>query len=85
MAEFAVIKRSEAPRRPTTPGPLRSRMAEYEGYVASLKKGQAGKLVPAGDESLRAVALRVSRAGQRLARPIEVWTVDGAVYFRLRP
>jgi hypothetical protein len=82
MAEFAVVKQSQAPRRPTTPGPLRARMAEYEDYVASLKKGQAGRLVPAGSESVRAVAVRVSRAAKRIARPTEVWTVDGAVYFR---
>lgn len=82
MAEFAVIKRSDAPRRPTSPGRLRARMAEYEDYVASLKKGQAGKLVPGDGESVRAVAVRVTRAAKRIARPTEVWTVDGAVYFR---
>ncbi len=85
MAEFAVVKQSQAPRRPTTAGPLRARMAEYEGYVASLKRGQAGQLVPDLGESPRAVAVRVSRAAKRLNRPVEVWSVDGAVYFRLSP
>jgi hypothetical protein len=60
-------------------------MAEYEGYVASLKKGQAGRLIPSDGESPRAVALRVTRAAQRLARPMDVWVLDGAVYFRLQP
>jgi hypothetical protein len=59
-------------------------MAEYEGYVASLKKGQAGKLVADGDESLRAIMLRVTRAGNRVSKPVEAWAVDGAVYFRRR-
>jgi hypothetical protein len=58
-------------------------MVEYEGYVASLKKGQAGKLVPDPTESPRSIALRVSRAAKRLGRPLDVWTVDDAVYFRL--
>jgi hypothetical protein len=58
-------------------------MAEYEDYVASLKKGQAGKLVPTDGEAARALALRVSRAAKRLGRPLEVWTAEGAVYFKL--
>jgi hypothetical protein len=82
MAEFEVIKQSQAPRRPTSPGPLGERMAEYDDYVGSLKRGQAGKLVPADGESLRGIVLRVTRAAKRLSRPIEVWTVDGTVYFR---
>lgn len=85
MAELTAIKQSEAPRRPTTPRRQRARMAEYEDYVASLKRGQASRLIPSRAESLRGVALRVSRAGKRLNRPLETWTVDGAVYFRLNP
>ncbi|MEX0781791.1 MAG: hypothetical protein WD557_04010 [Dehalococcoidia bacterium] len=83
MAEFAVIKQSQAPRRPTTPGPLRARMAQYEDYVASLRKGEAGRLVPTDGEAARGLALRVTRAATRLGRPVEVWTAESAVYFKL--
>ncbi len=85
MAEFAVVKASQAPRRPTIPARLRARMAEYEVYVVSVKKGQAGKLVPDDDETSRAVAVRVTRAARRRAKPMDVWTADGAVYFRPQP
>lgn len=82
MAEFDVLKASEAPRPSSLPTRLAARMREYEDYVMSLKKGQVGKLVPGSNESARSVALRVSRAGKRSGRVLDTWVVDGTVYFK---
>lgn len=82
MAQLTVIEVADAPKRPTTPKGLRDRMAQYENYVMGVKKGQVGKLIPSDGESSRAVAVRVSRAGKRIRRPLDVWSVGGAVYFR---
>ncbi len=59
-------------------------MAEYERYAGGVKAGQVGKLSPTGGESTRSVAVRISRAGKRIGRPIEAWVADGAVYFANR-
>ena len=58
-------------------------MAEYEGFVNSMKKGTVGKLSPSSAETARAVAVRVSRAGKRLGRSVDVWVVDGVGYFNV--
>ena len=81
MAEFSVIKESEAPKRRSYPNALRARMASYEGYIAQVGKGQVGKLEPTQAETPRGLALRINRAGKRSGKAVRAWVVDGAVYF----
>lgn len=81
MAEFTVIKDTEAPRPARQTGRLAARMREYEHYVQQVKQGQAGKLVPAKGETPRAIAMRVSRAAKRLGKSANTWVKDGVVYF----
>jgi len=85
MADFTIINSADAPHRPTTPAALRRRMAEYDGYVTRVKKGEAGKLVPGRNESARGLALRITRAGKRNGRMVSAWVADdGAVYFSVQ-
>ncbi len=81
MAEFSVIKDTEAPRPARQTGRLAARMREYEHYVQQVKQGQAGKLVPAKGETPRAIAMRVSRAAKRIGKSANTWVKDGVVYF----
>ena len=83
MAEFAVVKESEAPRPARQTGRLAARMREYEKYIESVKSGQVGKLSPSRGESPRGIALRVSRAGKRVGKSVNTWVVDGVVYFSI--
>lgn len=83
MAEFSVIKETEAPRPARQTGRLAARMREYEKYLDSLGPGKAGKLVPGKGESARGIALRVSRAAKRTNRTANTWVADGVVYFTL--
>jgi hypothetical protein len=83
MAIFSVIDAAQAPRRLRQSGRLATRMVEYETFVNGVKKGHVGKLSPAAGETARGVALRISRAGKRIGRSIDVWAADGAVYFKL--
>ncbi len=84
LVDFTVIDASRAPR----PGGPKSRfadqMATFDSYVASLKKGQVGRLLPEEGETARGLAMRVRRAGARLNKPLETWILDGASYFKLR-
>ncbi len=81
MAEFFVIKESEAPRPARQKGRLAARMREYEKYVEQVPRGQVGKLVPDVGETPRALAMRVSRAARRMGKNANTWVVDGIVYF----
>ena len=81
MAEFSLVKESDAPRPARQTGRLAARMREYEKYVDSVTNGKVGKLTPSKGESPRGVALRVSRAGKRSGKSINTWVVDGLVYF----
>ena len=83
MAEFTVIKESEAPRPTRQTGRLASRMREYERYVDGVPTGKVGKLAPSRGETPRGVALRISRAGKRMNKSINTWVVDDVVYFQL--
>ncbi|MEO6044868.1 MAG: hypothetical protein ABIQ47_13260 [Tepidiformaceae bacterium] len=82
MATFIVLDASKAPKAPPKRSPLAARMAEYERYAVGVKGGQVGKLVPTGGESTRSVAVRISRAGNRIGRSVDAWVADGAVYFK---
>jgi len=83
MAEFAVIKESEAPRPARQTGRLAARMREYEKYVESVPTGKVGKLTPSRGETARGIALRISRAAKRSGKVSNTWVVDGTVYFSL--
>ena len=83
MADFSVIKDSDAPRPARQTGRLAARMREYEKFVEAVGSGKAGKLVPARGETARGIALRISRAAKRQGKATETWVVDGTVYFRV--
>lgn len=83
MAEFTVIKESDAPRPSRQSGRLASRMREYEKYVDGVQSGKVGKLTPSRGETPRGIALRISRAGKRMNKSINTWVVDDVVYFQV--
>ncbi len=82
MAEFSVIKESDAPHPARQTGRLAARMREYEKYVEGVPNGRVGKLVPGRGETSRGVALRVSRAAKRLHKSITTWVHEESVYFK---
>jgi len=83
MAQFSVVKESDAPRPARQSGRLAARMREFEGYVDGVKRGEVGKLTTGRDETARGLALRISRAAKRKNRAIETWVVDNVVYFKV--
>lgn len=84
MAEFSVIKESEAPRPARQNPGLAVRMREYEAFVRDVAPGKVGRLTPSAGESVRAVNLRISRAGTRIGKPVNTWIADGSVFFSPR-
>ncbi len=45
--------------------------------------GEVGSLVLSDGETLRSFKSRIERAAERLNICVAVWTIEGAVYFRL--
>jgi hypothetical protein len=83
MAEFTVIKDSDAPRPARQTGRLAARMREYEKYIDAVPAGKVGRLTPSRGETARGIALRISRAAKRQGKSSNTWVVDGTVYFSL--
>ena len=83
MATFSVIEAAKAPPQPKPYSTSRARQAQYDAFVAGVKKGQVGQLRPSDDETARGVALRISRAGTRTDKAVQAWVVDGVVYFKV--
>jgi hypothetical protein len=83
MAEFTVIKDSDAPRPARQTGRLAARMREYEKYIDAVPSGKVGRLTPSRGETARGIALRISRAAKRQGKISNTWVVDGTVYFSL--
>jgi hypothetical protein len=81
VAEFTVVKETEAPRPSRQTGRLAARMREYERYVESVGPGKVGKLVPNRGETSRGIALRISRAAKRANKTLNTWVVEDTVYF----
>lgn len=83
MAEFTIIKESDAPRPTRQSGRLASRMREYEKYADAVPAGKVGKLVPSRGETARGLSLRISRAAKRTHKSINTWMLDDVVYFSI--
>jgi hypothetical protein len=55
---------------------------QYEGFLQAIN-GDVGELELSPDEQVRSVKVRLRRAATRLSREIEIWDVNGRVYFRV--
>ncbi len=76
--------RADAARRfAERPVRTRKRISEFERFVLAIAPGEVGRLVLTEDETLRSFKSRIERAAERLNIFLAVWTVEGAVYFRL--
>ena len=70
------------------PTPARSSKAvqeaqlQYEGFIQAINS-DVGELELSPDEQVRSVKVRLRRAATRLSREIEIWDVNGRVYFRV--
>jgi hypothetical protein len=81
MAKFQKIAKADAPLPLKQSGRLNARMRLYEDHVRSIGAGEVGKLTPDKDETARGLALRTSRAGRRVGKPVKTWIDRNIVYF----
>ena len=60
---------------------VREEQKRYEEFIQAVG-GDVGELELSGEEGLRAVKVRLRRAGTRLGKDLEIWDVNDRVYFK---
>ena len=82
MPRLIVRSASEVPAPTRSPKAVREAQLQYESYVQSINS-DVGELELGPDENIRSVKVRLRRAASRLDRDIDIWDVNGKVYFRV--
>lgn len=72
------------PKRALRQSQRRQVQTEYEGYVASLVPGHAGKVTLEKGEKMSMVRDRLRSAAKRLDKPVQLRRKGGVLYFRLK-
>jgi hypothetical protein len=82
MPTLTIRRPEEVPSPSRSPRSVREAQALYEGFIQAID-GDVGDLELAADEQARSVKVRLRRAATRLGREIDIWELDGHVYFSL--
>ena len=82
MPSLKVRDASEVPTPSKSSKAVHEAQLQYEGFIQAIN-GDVGELELSPDEQVRSVKVRLRRAATRLSREIEIWDVDGRVYFRV--
>jgi hypothetical protein len=80
MPNLQIRNASEVPSPNRTSKSVHEAQLQYEGFIQAID-GNVGELELSPDEQVRSVKVRLRRAATRLSREIEIWDVDGRVYF----
>jgi hypothetical protein len=82
LPSLKVRNASEVPTPTKSSKAVHDAQLQYEGFIQAIN-GDVGELELSPDEQVRGVKVRLRRAATRLSREIEIWDVDGRVYFRV--
>jgi hypothetical protein len=82
LPSLKVRNASEVPTPSKSSKAVHDAQLQYEGFIQAIN-GDVGELDLSPDEQVRGVKVRLRRAATRLSREIEIWDVDGRVYFRV--
>jgi hypothetical protein len=81
MPRLQVRKASEVPSPSRSSRAVQEQQRLYEGFIREVGS-DVGELALAPGEQVRGVKVRLRRASTRVGSPIEIWDVDGKVYFK---
>jgi hypothetical protein len=71
---------AEVPQPSKTPRAIREQQLQYEDFIKSAGT-DVGELELGPDEDVRSTKVRLTRAATRLGTEVQVWDVNGKVYF----
>jgi hypothetical protein len=82
MPSLHLRKPSEAPAPRKISRAMHEQQLIFERFIRDVDGDNVGELQLEPDEAVRSTKVRLRRAATRVGVEIEVWDVDGKVYFR---
>ncbi len=76
-----VRKPEDVPAAQKTAKAVLQQQQMYEGFITEAK-GQVGELTLEAGEALRSIKVKLRRAATRAGAKLDIWDVDGKVYFQ---
>ncbi len=81
MPKIMVRKISEVPAASKTTKAVRDQQLLYEGFIQEAT-GNVGEMSLDPGEAIRSVKVRLRRAATRIGVSLDIWDVEGKVYFQ---
>ena len=82
MPTLHVKSPGEAPKPTTGSRAVRELQAQYDGFLKTIDSSEIGELELESKESIRSTKVRLRRASTRLGIDLNIWDVNGHVYFQ---
>jgi hypothetical protein len=82
MPVLHLRKPSEAPLPSRSSRAVREQQQKYDEFVRRVEVTDVGDLELEPSENVRSVKVRLRRASSRLGIDLDIWDVNGHVYFR---
>ncbi len=82
MPLLHVRKPSEAPPLSRSSKAVREQQQKYDDFIRRIDTSEVGDLELEPNENVRSVKVRLRRASSRIAIDVDIWDVNGHVYFR---
>ena len=82
MPLLHVRKPSEAPPPSRSSKAVREQQQKYDDFIRRIDTAEVGDLELEPNANVRSVKVRLRRASSRIAIDVDIWDVNGHVYFR---
>lgn len=82
MPVLHLRKPSEAPPPSRSTRAVREMQEKYDDFIRGIDLTNVGDLELDAGENIRSIKVRLRRASSRLGVDLEIWDVNGHVYFR---
>ncbi len=82
MPLLHVRKPSEAPPPSRSSKAVREQQQKYDDFIRGIDTSEVGDLELEPSENVRSVKVRLRRASSRIGIDVDIWDVNGHVYFR---
>lgn len=82
MPQLHIRKPSEAPLPSRSSRAVREQQEKYDDFVRKIDASEVGDLELEPAENVRSVKVRLRRASTRVGVDVDIWDVNGHVYFK---
>jgi len=82
LPQLHVRKPSEAPLPSRSSRTVREQQEKYDDFVRKIDASDVGDLELEPAENVRSVKVRLRRASSRVGVDLDIWDVNGHVYFK---